>query len=103
RCSSKKTGSPAKLGKPARSLAMGYGIQGQGQYEKLGLELDLLVGRNNLAMVLHQRGFLKDRPEIQVLLKRAYAAAKRLGLPEALRIAQRYRQIFRKPIETVKK
>ena len=72
-------------------------------YEKLGLELDLLVGRNNLAMVLHQRGFLKDRPEIHVLLKRAYAAAKRLGLPEALRIAQQYRQIFRKPIETAKK
>ncbi|MFM2345557.1 MAG: hypothetical protein RL654_310 [Pseudomonadota bacterium] len=71
-------------------------------YEKLGLELDLLVGRNNLAMVLHQRGFLKDRPEIHVLLKRAYAAAKRLGLPEARRIAQRYQQIFRKPIDAAK-
>jgi len=30
RCSSKNTGSPANPGKPARSPAMGYGIQGQG-------------------------------------------------------------------------
>ena len=72
-------------------------------YERLGLERDLLVGRTNLAMALHRRRSLKDRNEIHVLLKRAYAAAKRLGLPEALRIAQQYRQIFRKPIETAKK
>lgn len=31
RCGSRKTGWPAQLGRPARSPAMGYGIQGQGQ------------------------------------------------------------------------
>ena len=72
-------------------------------YERLGFERDLLVGRTNLAMALHQRRSLKDRNAIHVLLKRAYAAAKRLGLPEALQIAALYRQIFRKPIETANK
>lgn len=71
-------------------------------YERLGLERDLLVGRTNLAMVLHRRGSRKDRNDIHVLLKRAYAPAKRMGLPEAKQISDLYRRIFRKPIDTAK-
>lgn len=69
-------------------------------YEKLGLERDLLVTRMNLAIILHRRKLLKDKNEINVLLRRAYAPAKRMKIPEAQRIAALYRNFFRKPIES---
>jgi hypothetical protein len=53
-------------------------------------------------MALHQRGSLKDRHDIHVLLKRAHASAKRMGLPEARQISDLYRRIFHKPIDTAK-
>lgn len=69
-------------------------------FERLGLEKDLLVGRVNLAICLHRRKLLKDKNEINVLLRRAYVPAKRMKIPEAQQIANLYKSIFRKSIES---
>ncbi|NZD45548.1 metallophosphoesterase [Sphaerotilus sulfidivorans] len=63
-------------------------------YEKLGDVRSLLVGRTNLAICLAMRGQIEDAPEMIDLLRRAFGAARRLGLPEAKQIADVFEQIF---------
>lgn len=69
-------------------------------YEKLGDTRELLVGRTNLAVCLKQRGRAEDMPEIERLLRQAYAAAQRLGLPETRNIAEHFEQFLGAKIDS---
>lgn len=68
-------------------------------YEKLGDVRSLLVGRTNLAIYLHRRGYPDDHAEIKHLLAQAFCAASRIKLPEAGRIQRWHERIFGTPLE----
>jgi tetratricopeptide (TPR) repeat protein len=70
-------------------------------FEKLGSSHNLLVGRTKLALCMKLRGRMEDLPEIERLLRQAYAEAQRLELSEARQIAKIFEQILGVKIDGV--
>ncbi|MBM4342136.1 MAG: tetratricopeptide repeat protein [Deltaproteobacteria bacterium] len=64
------------------------------RYERLGNKPALVDACINTALVLNKRGQPDDRPEIESLLRRAYADAKHLQMPEAATIRDAFQRIL---------
>ena len=63
-------------------------------FERLGDVRALLVARAKISLYLLQRSQGNDRNEAAALLVLAYAAAKRMGLPEAAQVQSIYKEAF---------